>query len=97
MSNKDLEDIMVKNYTKIFQAILSSEFRADPNLKQDYYSSSIKEQHGIDSAIAVKAERLAKSLVGKLKLKGFLTNAPSDDELREIIKEVLREPDTENE
>lgn len=97
MRNEELEEIMVTNYSKVFKAILLSEFKADPELKKDYYSSAIKEQREIDSAIDSKSLRLSKSLVGKLKRKGFLTKSPSEDELRKIIQEVLKESGTKNE
>ncbi|HEV2225737.1 MAG TPA: hypothetical protein VGR56_02910 [Nitrososphaerales archaeon] len=91
MNNEELEEVMVTNYAKVFKAILLSEFRTDPELKEDYYSSSMTEQRGIDSAIESRSSEMAESLVGKLKDKGYLAKSPSNEELERIIKEVIKD------
>lgn len=94
MSEKELEKIMVTNYTNVFKAILTSEFRADPHLREDYYSSPIARQREIDLAIDIKSSRLAKSLVNRLEHKGYLAKSPTSEELGKIIREVLSGSDT---
>jgi hypothetical protein len=81
MTESDLERVMIANYSQVFKQILSSLFKSDEKLRTDYMSVPIDRQRDIDQELSAKSNRMAKSLVSKLKQRGYLQNEPPDSEL----------------
>jgi hypothetical protein len=91
MTESDLERVMIANYSQVFKQILSSLFKSDEKLRTDYMSVPIDRQRDIDQELSAKSNRMAKSLVSKLKQRGYLQNEPPDSELEALIRSTLEE------
>ena len=91
MTASNIEEIMTENYRQVFKQILSSLFKSDPKLRPEYMSEPIQRQREIDKEIEAKSAKMAKSLVSKLKARGFLESEPTDNELEALIRSTIEE------
>lgn len=95
MNEGELERIMIANYRNVFREMLLAAFKSDPTVTPDYLTQPIKRQREIEKDISVTAQKMAESLVSKMKGEGLLTKEPSNAKLRSMIRATLKESGVE--
>lgn len=92
MKRLTIEEIMTMTYKSTIKEILLSHLKDDVKISTYFHSDSVERQRQIETEIDKQAEVIARSLVLKLKAKGYLRKKPSDDTvLRRLIVETLKE------
>jgi hypothetical protein len=86
----DLENTMRKLYRNVIRDLLVSEILGHKDLAPDYFALSGKKQDDIEKEIDAKSVEISDDLVSELKQREFLEKQPSDKELQDLIKEVMR-------
>ena len=88
---KALRDIMIEQFRNTFIEILESQFRSHPELSVKFFSSSSVRQKDIDREIVKISNEMSQVLVKKLEQQGLLEREPSEEELKDLISQVLKE------
>lgn len=91
MKRLTIEEIMTMTYKSTINEILLSHLKDDVKISTYFHSDSVERQRQIETEIDKQAEVIARSLVLKLKAKGYLRRKPSDTVLRRLIVETLKE------
>lgn len=91
MKDEMLEQVMVSNYHHVFKEILLSIFKSNPKLTPAYLDLSMKRQREVEGEIDTRSSEMARSLVEKLKKKGWLTEEPTKKQLEKEIRRTLEE------
>jgi hypothetical protein len=86
----DLENTMRKLYRNVIRDLLVSELLGHKDLAPDYFALSGKKQDDIEKEIDAKSVEISDDLVSELKKRDFLEKQPSDKELQDLIREVMR-------
>jgi len=82
---------MTRTYKSTIKKILLSQLKDDVKISTYFHSDSVERQRQIETEIDKRAEVIARSLVSKLKAKGYLRRKPSDAVLKRLIVETLKE------
>lgn len=82
---------MTKTYKSTIKNILLSQLKDDVKMSTYFHLDSVERQRQIETEIDKRAGVIARSLVSKLKAKGYLKRKPSDAVVRRLIVEALKE------
>jgi UTP-glucose-1-phosphate uridylyltransferase len=91
MKKPAIEEVMTKTYKSAIKNMLLTQLKDDDDISAYFHLDSIERQRQIETEIEERAEAITSNLVSKLKAKGYLIKKPSDDVLRSLIVETLKE------